>query len=204
MEKENVLDRRICDFSEKVDIVQSIIIGLIAFIVPTFLAKLINIVFGAQSVVATNSQIIVGSIVNMALIVSAINVKGWKKIAGIITMPSISTILGGFVFKTASVYMAYMIPAIWIGNFVLVYAYKYIMLTKKKNYFLAGIVGIAAKVFVIFGCFEILKLFSIFPDKLVGNLQMAMGVTQIITACIGMIISFVIYQIEKRKLGERE
>ena len=136
----------------------------------------------------------------MALIVSAINVKGWKKIAGIITMPSVSTILGGFVFKTASVYMVYMIPAIWIGNFVLVYAYKYIMLAKKQNYFLAGIVGIVAKVIVIFGCFEILKLFSIFPDKLIGTLQIAMGGTQLITACIGMIISFVIYQVEKRKL----
>ena len=200
MEKENVLDRRIYDLSEKVDIIQSIIIGLIAFIVPTFLAKLINIIFGTQSVIATNSQIIVGSIVNMALIVSAINVKGWKKIAGIITMPSVSTILGGFVFKTASVYMVYMIPAIWIGNFVLVYAYKYIMLAKKQNYFLAGIVGIVAKVIVIFGCFEILKLFSIFPDKLIGTLQIAMGGTQLITACIGMIISFVIYQVEKRKL----
>ena len=200
MEKENVLDRRIYDLSEKVDIIQSIIIGLIAFIVPTFLAKLINIIFGTQSVIATNSQIIVGSIVNMALIVSAINVKGWKKIAGIITMPSVSTILGGFVFKTASVYMVYMIPAIWIGNFVLVYAYKYIMLAKKQNYYLAGIVGIVAKVIVIFGCFEILKLFSIFPDKLIGTLQIAMGGTQLITACIGMIISFVIYQVEKRKL----
>ena len=200
MEKENTINQRIYNFSDKIDKIQAIILGIIAFLVPTFLAQLIKAIFGAQSVITANSQIIVGSIVNMALIVSAINVKGWKKIAGIITMPSVSTILGGFVFKTASVYMVYMIPAIWIGNFVLVYAYKYIMLAKKQNYFLAGIVGIVAKVIVIFGCFEILKLFSIFPDKLIGTLQIAMGGTQLITACIGMIISFVIYQVEKRKL----
>ena len=203
MEKESVLNKTMYDFSKKADLIQAIIIGLIAFLVPTFLAQLINAIFGAQSIVATNSQIIVGSIVNSALIFSAINVKGWKKIIGVVTMPSISTILSGYVFKSASVYMVYMIPAIWIGNFVLIYAYKLIMLEKNKNYFLAGVVGIIAKVLVIFGCFEILNLFNIFPDKLVANLQKAMGLTQLITASIGMLIIFIVYQIEKKKLTDK-
>lgn len=201
MEKESVLNKTIYNFSEKIDVIQTIIIALIAFLAPTFLAQLIHIIFGAQSVIATHSQIIVGSIVNTALIISAINIKGWKKIIGVVTMPSISTILSGYVFGTASVYMAYMIPAIWLGNFALIYAYKLIMLGKKKNYFLAGIVGIAVKVLAIFGCFELLNLFEIFPDKLVSNLQTAMGMTQLITASIGMLIAFIIYQIEKRKLS---
>ena len=203
MEKESVLNKTMYDFSKKADLIQAIIIGLIAFLVPTFLAQLINAIFGAQSIVATNSQIIVGSIVNSALIFSAINVKGWKKIIGVVTMPSISTILSGYVFKSASVYMVYMIPAIWIGNFVLIYAYKLIMLEKNKNYFLAGVVGIIAKVLVIFGCFEILNLFNIFPDKLVANLQKAMGLTQLITASIGMLIIFIVYQLEKKKLTDK-
>ena len=203
MEKESVLNKTMYDFSKKADLIQAIIIGLIAFLVPTFLAQLINVIFGAQSIVATNSQIIVGSIVNSALIFSAINVKGWKKIIGVVTMPSISTILSGYVFKSASVYMVYMIPAIWVGNFVLIYAYKLIMLEKNKNYFLAGVVGIIAKVLVIFGCFEILNLFNIFPDKLVSNLQKAMGLTQLITASIGMLIIFIVYQIEKKKLTDK-
>lgn len=203
MEKESVLNKTMYDFSKKADLIQAIIIGLIAFLVPTFLAQLINAIFGAQSIVTTNSQIIVGSIVNSALIFSAINVKGWKKIIGVVTMPSISTILSGYVFKSASVYMVYMIPAIWIGNFVLIYAYKLIMLEKNKNYFLAGVVGIIAKVLVIFGCFEILNLFNIFPDKLVANLQKAMGLTQLITASIGMLIIFIVYQLEKKKLTDK-
>lgn len=202
MEKESILNKTIYNFSEKTDRIQTIIIGFIAFLVPTFLAQLIHIVFGAQSMVASHSQLIVGSVVNTALILAAINVKGWKKIIGIITMPSISTILSGYVFGTASVYMVYMIPAIWLGNFSLIYAYKFIMLGKKKNYFLAGIVGIIVKVLVIFGSFEILKVFEIFPLKLVSNLQTAMGMTQFITAGIGMIIAFAIYQTEKRKFTE--
>ncbi len=203
MEKESVLNKTMYDFSKKADLIQAVIIGLIAFLVPTFLAQLINAIFGAQSIVATNSQIIVGSIVNSALIFCAINVKGWKKIIGVVTMPSISTILSGYVFKSASVYMVYMIPAIWVGNFVLIYAYKLIMLEKNKNYFLAGVVGIIAKVLVIFGCFEILNLFNIFPDKLVANLQKAMGLTQLITASIGTLIMFIVYQIEKKKLTDK-
>lgn len=200
MERENVLNKTIYEFSERIDAIQTIIIGLIAFLVPTFLAKLITILFGAQSVIATNSQLIVGSVVNTALIVSAINIKGWKKIIGVVTMPSISTILGGYVFRTASVYMVYMVPAIWLGNFALIYAYKFILIGKKKNYFLAGVVGIIVKVLVIFGSFELLNLFGIFPAKLVSNLQVAMGMTQLITASIGMLIAFVIYQIEKKTL----
>lgn len=200
MEKENTLNKTIYDFSEKVNIIQTMIIGAIAFLVPTFLAQLIQMVFGKQSVIANHSQIIVGSIVNTALIMSAIHIKGWKKIIGIVTMPSISTVLGGYVLGTASVYMVYMIPAIWLGNLALIYFYKLILLEKKKNYFLAGVLGIIVKVFVIFGFFEILNAFGIFPAKLVTNLQMAMGLTQLITASIGMLIAFTIYKIEKRKL----
>lgn len=200
MEKENTLNKSIYDFSEKMDLIQTIIIGIIAFLVPTFLAQLIQIIFGAQSVIATNSQIIVGSIVNTALIISAINIKGWKKIIGVVTMPSLSTVLSGYVFGTASVYMVYMIPAIWLGNLALIYFYKLILLEKKKNYFLAGSLGIIIKVLVIFGSFELLNLFEIFPSKLVTNLQTAMGFTQLITASIGMLIAFVIYQVEKKKL----
>ena len=135
MEKENTLDQSIYNFSEKIDWMQTIIIGLIAFLVPTFLAQLIHTVFGAQSVVVANSQIIVGSIVNMALIISAINIKDWKKIIGVVTMPSISTILSGYVFGTASVFMVYMIPAIWLGNLSLIYFYKLVLWEKEKNYF---------------------------------------------------------------------
>ena len=200
MENERTMNKSIGIFSEKVDLIQAILLGLIAFLVPTFLAGAIKEIFGAQSIVTTNSQLIVGSIVNTALIVAAINVKGWKKIVGIVTMPSISTILSGYVFKSASPFMAYMIPAIWVGNFALIYAYKLIMLAKGKNYFLAGIIGVIAKVLIIFGIFNLLKVLGVFPDKIATVLSVAMGKTQAITATIGVLISFVIYGIEKRKV----
>lgn len=199
---ENVLNKTIGKFSEKSEIIQTIIIALIAFLVPTFLGMLIKEVFGAQSVIASNSQIIIGSIVNTALVVAAINLKGWKKIIGIVTMPSISTMLSGYVFGTASVYMVYMIPAIWLGNFALIYAYKAILLGKNKNYFLAGFIGVVTKVFIIFAAFSLLNIIGIFPEKLVTTLQTAMSTTQAITATIGVLAAGVIYEVEKRKLSE--
>lgn len=196
---ENIINKRAKDFSKAADVAQTILIYLVALLTPLFLAQLIKSVFGATSVVTQNSQLIVGSVVNTALIMAAVNVKGWKNILGIVTMPSVATILGGYVFKSASVFMVYMIPAIWIGNFVLVYAYKWLMLSKEKNYFLAGIVGIVTKVAVIAAGFFILKAFGIFPDKMVTTLQAAMTTTQLITASIGTVIAFVIYKIETRK-----
>lgn len=194
---ESIINKRVKDFSKNADLIQTISIFLLALLVPTFLGQLIKNIFGAQSIITQNSQLIVGSIVNTALIMSAINLKGWKKILGVVTMPSISTMLSGYVFKSASVYMVYMIPAIWIGNFVLVYMYKLLMLSKEKHYFLAGIVGIVSKVIVIAGGFMLLKAFNIFPEKLVTTLQTAMTTTQVITASIGLFIAFAIYKLEK-------
>lgn len=194
---EEIINKKISSFSKITDIVQTILIFLIALLVPTFLGELITNVFGAQSVIAKNSQIIIGSIVNTTLIMTAINLNGWAKILGVVTMPSISTILSGYVFGSASTYMVYMIPAIWIGNFILVYLYKLLLLDKKLNYFLAGIAGVLLKVAVIFLFFNVLNLFNVFPEKLVSTLQNAMGLTQLITASIGVVVAFVIYKAEK-------
>lgn len=198
MENEGIINKRVKDFSKGIDIMQTILIFLIALLVPTFLGGILSKIFGSTSVISTNSQLIVGTIVNAALVVSAINLKGWAKILGVVTMPSISTILSGYVFGTASVYMVYMIPAIWIGNFALIYSYKFLMLGKNKHYFLAGIVGIIVKVAIIFALFNLINLFGVFPEKLVENLRNAMGMTQLITATLGIIVAFVIYKLEKR------
>ena len=198
MENEGIINKRVKDFSKGIDIIQIILIFLFALLVPTFLGRILSKIFGSTSVISTNSQLIIGTIVNATLVTAAINLKGWAKILGIVTMPSISTILSGYVFGTASVYMVYMIPAIWIGNFALIYSYKFLMLGKNKHYFLAGIVGIIVKVAIIFALFNLINLFGVFPEKLVENLRNAMGITQFITATLGVIVAFVIYKMEKR------
>ena len=193
------MSKRVRDFSKNIDIIQTILIFLIALLVPTFLGGILTSIFGSTSVISTNSQLIVGTIVNAALVTSVINLKGLGKILGIVTMPSISTILSGYVFGTASVYMVYMIPAIWLGNFALIYSYKLLMLGKNKHYFLAGIIGIIVKVAIIFGLFNLINVFGVFPEKLVTTLSTAMGTTQLITATLGVIVAFIIYKLENKK-----
>ena len=201
MENEGTINQRVGNFSKKVDILQTVIIFLIALLVPTFLGEILNIIFGAESIIATKSQLIIGSIVNTALVISALNLKGKAKIAGVVTMPSIATIFGGYVFGTAAtVYMVCMMPAIWLGNFALVYSYKYLFLKKEKNFFLTGAVGIIVKVAIIFGYFLLLKSFGLFPDTLVSTLQTNMSLIQAITAIIGVIIAFCIYKIEIKNM----
>ena len=198
--EEGVLKQTVKDFSKTSEIIQTIIIALLAFLVPTFLAKLIALIFGANSVITSNSQFIVGSIVNTVLVISALNLKGWPKIIAVVTMPSISTILSGYIFPApASAFLAYMIPAIWIGNFTLIFSFKYFMLTKKKNYLLSSIIGIVGKVAIIFGFFMILKAFNVFPEKIVGNLQKAMSWIQLVTASIGCLIAFIVYKTENKQ-----
>lgn len=197
---EKILSKRMHDFSKTSDVIQTILIYLIALLVPTFLGGILKSLFGETSLVATNSQLIVGTIVNTALIMSALNLKGWKKILGVVTMPSISTMLSGYVFSSASPLMAYMIPGIWIGNFVLIYAYKAILLSKEKRYLLASVVGIFGKVAIIGAFFMTLNAFGVFPEKMIANLQKAMTVTQLVTATTGALVSYSIYAIQKKAL----
>lgn len=192
MENEKAINIRYRDFSKGIDILQTILIYISALLVPVFLGKVLNEVFGSTSVVATNSQLIVGSIVNALLVMTALNLKGTLKIAGVVTMPSIATILSGYIFHTASVFMVYMIPAIWLGNFALIYTLKKLFVVKKTNYFLTSLIGIILKVAIIFGAFSMLRIIGIFPEKLIANLQKAMGITQIITATIGVLLAYIL------------
>lgn len=199
MEKTEILSKTAYDFSKREDTIQTLIIALIAFLVPTFLGRILSSIFGVQSLVATNSQLIVGSIVNCALVMSALNIKGWKKIMLVVTMPSISTIASGYIFGSLSMPMIYMIPAIWLGNFCLVYSFKYLMLNKNLNYWLSGGIGIILKVAIIFGYFSILNVFKVFPLKAVATLQKSMSFIQLITAVVGTIMAFGLYKALKYK-----
>ena len=55
MEKENIINKRVADFSKNIDIIQTILIFLMSLLVPTFLGELITKAFGANSVIGANS-----------------------------------------------------------------------------------------------------------------------------------------------------
>lgn len=70
-------------------------------------------------------QLLVGTMVNILLITVAIRYKSYKILIPFVMLPSIAAILHGALFGAFSVFLVYMMPAIWIGNFLLVYTIQH-------------------------------------------------------------------------------
>ena len=199
MEEENCLNEVVRPLTKKFEIIQWIILSILIFLVPMIIPQLLSALFGKTSWIAANSQYVVGAIVNTVLITTAINVKGFKQIAGLITLPSISAIASGLIFKSASIYTVYMIPAIWAGNYIFVYLYRKLFICKKVNYFLSSIASIVAKAVIIYTCFRILALALNIPNPMLTALNLSMGINQVITASIAAIIGFGINKVYSKK-----
>lgn len=198
---ENVVNKKVLEFSKFGEIIQTILIILGALLVPAVVPQLLQLLFGKTSFIATHSQLIVGSIVNTALILAGLNFKGWNKLILVATLPSISAVGSGYIFGSLTKVTLYMIPGIWLGNFSLIIIMKYLYANKNINYFISSIVAILIKVAFIFGVLNIWMAFSILPNQGVAanTLKNTMGLTQLITASIGAIITFIIIKSFSRK-----
>ena len=71
---------------------------------------------------------------------------------------------------------------------------KYLYVNKNINYIFSTVISILIKVAIIFGTLNIWMAFSILPSQgtIANTLRFSMGLTQLITATIGAIISFII------------
>ena len=179
-----VLEKQLVDTKKAQNIIITTLIIIGAFVVPTFLAKIIPL--------GKYQQIIVGSIVNMSLILTALYTKGTIKTIAIATLPSMSTILGGLIFKDITLYSKTMIPAIWIGNFSFIMLYKLLYVNKKVNYPISAIIAIIVKAAIIYLGFTIMVNIMTVPMPVKTTLNTAMGVTQLITATSGSILAFLV------------
>lgn len=198
---EDVVNKKVVELSKVGELIQSILIILGALLVPAVVPQLLQLVFGKTSVIASNSQIVVGSIVNTALIMAGLNLKGWRRLVLISTLPSLSAIGSGYIFGSLTKVTLFMIPGIWLGNFSLIILMKYLYANKKLNYTLSSIISIAIKVAIIFGVLNIWMAFSVLPSQgaVASTLRNTMGLTQLITASIGAIISVLIIKLGFRK-----
>ena len=106
------------------------------------------------------------------------------------------------VFKSASIFTVYMIPAIWAGNFVFVYLYRKLFVSKKVNYILSSIASIIVKVAIIYTFFKVLTLAVNIPSPMLKALNMSMGMNQAITASIAAVIGYGINKVYRIKAKE--
>lgn len=202
---EQVVNKKLYDLSKTGEIIQTILIILGALLVPAVVPQLLQAIFGKTSWIASNSQIIVGSIVNTALIITGINLKGWRKILLVATLPSLSAIGSGYIFGSLTKVTVFMLPGIWLGNFSLIMLMKYLYANKNLNYVASAAIGIAVKTGIIFGVLNIWMAFSVLPNvgKVAATLRNTMGLTQAVTATIGAVISFMIIKIGLKKYNKK-
>ena len=198
---EQVVNKRVYELSKAGEIIQTILIILGALLVPAVVPQFLQLVFGKTSVIASNSQIIVGSIVNTALIMAGLNLKGWRKLVLIATLPSLSAVGSGYIFGNLTKVTLFMIPGIWLGNFSLIILMKYLYASKNINYAISAVISIAIKVALIIGVLNIWMALSVLPNQgpVANTLKNTMGLTQLITASIGAIISILIIKLGFKK-----
>lgn len=202
---EQLINKKVCELSKVGEIVQIIFIILGALLVPAVVPQSLQLIFGKNSVIASNSQIIVGSIVNTALIIAGVNVKGWRKLILIATLPSLSAVGSGYIFSNLTKVTIFMIPGIWLGNFSLMMLMKYLYANKKINYIVSAAISIVAKVAIIFGVLNIWMVTSVLPSQgaVATTLRNTMGLTQLITASIGAVISMLIIKLGFERKSEK-
>jgi hypothetical protein len=150
--------------------VEMIFYSIICFLVPFF--------FG-------HPQLVVGIIVNAALVLAALRLDTAKAIPVILT-PSLGVLARGLIFGPYTIYLVYMIPFIWFGNAILVYLVKKF---NKKSFGLG--VGAVTKTAFLFLSAYVLAHLSVLPVVFLTG----MGVLQFITAAIGGIVALGIHRI---------
>jgi len=146
--------------------IEMVIFSLAGFFIPLFLG---------------HPQILVGTIVNAALILAAIHLKGYRSLP-VIIMPSLGVLCRGLIFGPFTPYLIYMIPFIWFGNFLLVFSFK----NFKLNYWLKLSIGIFLKVGFLFTMALIFYKLGLLPVIFLT----AMGILQVTTALLGGIAAF--------------
>lgn len=138
-------------------------------------------------------QIIVGVLVNTMLITSALNIKGYKLLP-VIMAPSLGALSRGILFGPFTIFLVYMIPFIWVGNAILIFAFKYLNLNKKINYLITLLIGSITKAAFLFTIAYLLVSMKIIPTLFLTT----MGIFQFYTAILGGVIAFGFQYIKKK------
>ncbi|MBD3262217.1 MAG: hypothetical protein GF334_11225 [Candidatus Altiarchaeales archaeon] len=132
-------------------------------------------------------QFLVGAAVNAALVLAGLNLKT-KKILPIVLLPSLGVLARGLIFGPFTVFLVYLMPFIWVGNLILVGAFKKLHLNLKVNKIVTLGIGAAAKAGFLYASALMLSQLQIIPKAL----TIAMGPIQLSTALVGGALALLI------------
>jgi len=144
----------------------------LAFLIPVFIG---------------HPQSVVGSIINMFLVLAAIKFNKLP-ILGVTLLPSLGAISRGLLFGPFTHLLLYMVPFIWLGNLILVLSFTYLYKKKRINYFVTLGIGAMSKYLLLFGSSYLLVSAKILPKLFLTS----MGISQFITASIGGVLAYTV------------
>lgn len=165
---------------------------LIAFAIPLFIS---------------GPQILTGSLVNCFLFLSS-NYSSKKAQYAIIILPSIGALLNGVIFGKFTPFLAYFLPFIWMGNYILVRTFTLFArhpdegrgLDSKLIPWIPAFAGMTLSA-LLKSVFLFVFVFVFFKLSIVPRVFLtAMGIFQFITAIIGGILFLGINKIVNKKL----
>jgi len=167
-----LFDLTIFDTKYKQQVIELVAYSFIAFFIPFFVG---------------HPQLLVGTAVNMALILSSLYLKR-NFLLPVIFMPSIAVLSRGLIFGPFTIFLLYFIPFIWIGNFIFTLFFKGLYLKKKTNYFITLLSGSFAKAFFLFMIALLLFKLNLIPVIFLKT----MGILQFTTAILGGMAAFAV------------
>lgn len=137
-------------------------------------------------------QILTGSVVNAFLFLS-VYFFDRKKILPILILPSIGAVGNGLLFATFTPFLLYFLPFIWVGNYVLMRVFEY----THKRY--SPLISIVASSVLKAAFLFIVASFYVGYHIVPAVFLKAMGLFQLITALLGGMTAFFIYQYVSKK-----
>lgn len=158
------------EFRERYENIELFLYSIAAFAIP---------------LLVPHPQLLTGTVVNAFLIMAALHFRGWK-VAPLVILPSMAAVLNGVLFGPFTVFILYMMPFIWLGNFVLVYLFKQLHAAKNINYWAALGGSAIAKAALLFGAAFLFVNVGVLPAMFLT----AMGILQLGTAIAGGIVAF--------------
>jgi len=138
-------------------------------------------------------QFLVGFIVNAMLVLGALNLRDYRLIP-LIILPSIGVFSRGLLFGPFTLFLAYLLPFIWVGNLLLVIGIKNFVLHRKWNRVFALFFSAVIKAAWLFVAAFVLYSLDLIPEKFLTF----MGPFQLLTALSGGLMAFMLHEVKKR------
>lgn len=173
----NVLELQEYRVARHREVVELAIYSVICFLVPFLLG---------------HPQIVVGTVVNAALVLSALNLPKHKVLPAVL-LPSLGVLSRGLIFGPFTHFLLITMPFIWLGNYVLILTIKYLYLAKRANKYLAICIAIVLKVAIIY----LVAILLINSGVLPKIFATSMGLIQMYTAVLGALLALSVNKLIK-------